>query len=64
MHCVRAALWTQVLSKLYEKLGREKIDNPILLATAGGFHDIAREANGPDYWDNESSEALEKFLTH
>jgi len=64
MHCVRVALWTQVLSKVYQKLGREKIDNPILLATAGAFHDVAREDEGIDYWDNESSEALEKLLKH
>lgn len=62
MHCVRVALWTQLLSKVYEKLGKEKIKNPILLATAGAFHDVAREEEGIDYWDTESSEALEKLL--
>ncbi len=62
MHCVRVALWTQVLSKAYEKLGREKNDHTILLATAGAFHDVAREDEGIDYWDSESSEVLKKFL--
>ncbi len=64
MHCVRVALWTQLLSKVYEKLGREKTKNPILLATAGAFHDVAREEEGRDYWDTESSEALEKLFSH
>ena len=63
MHCVRVALWTQLLSKVYEKLGREKTNNPIFLATAGAFHDVAREEEGRDYWDTESSEALEKLLS-
>lgn len=62
MHCVRVALWTQLLSRVYEALGREKTKNPIFLATAGAFHDVAREEEGIDYWDTESSEALEKLL--
>ena len=64
MHCVRVALLTQVLSKAYEKLGRAKVQNPILLATAGAFHDVSRENESIDYWDGESSEALEKLLVH
>ncbi len=63
MHCVRVALWTQLLSRVYEKLGKEKIDHPILLATTGAFHDIARENDkGFDYWDEEGAEALERLL--
>ena len=62
MHCVRVTLWTQLLSRAYERLGRGKVDHPILLGTAGAFHDIAREAEGIDYWDEESSEALATLL--
>lgn len=61
LHSARVALWTQVLARVYET--RAKIENPILLATAGALHDIAREAEGPDYWETQSSHALENLLT-
>jgi|GEM_PF-5152308 len=63
MHSTRVALWTQVLSKAYEKIGREKPKDPILLAAAGAMHDVARENEGPDYWDAESSEVLGALLS-
>lgn len=63
MHCTRVALWTQVLSRAYEKLGREKLKDPVLLATAGAMHDVAREDEGTDYWDEESSMVLSILLT-
>ncbi len=62
MHCVRVSLWTQLFRSVYENLGREKLENPILLATTGAFHDVAREDEGIDYWDGESSEALAILL--
>lgn len=62
MHSARVTLWTQVLAKAYVRMGRREIDNPILLATAGAFHDSARESEGIDYWDNESAILLETFL--
>lgn len=62
MHCVRTALWTQVLSKAYVKLGREKITHPIALATAGALHDVGREGEGRDQWDEESADGAEILL--
>lgn len=58
MHCVRTALWTQLLARVYESLGRDKLEHSILLGTAGAFHDTARENEGTDYWDEDSSEVL------
>jgi len=34
-----------------------------IFTTAGAYHDIAREGEGTDYWDEESSEALETLLS-
>jgi hypothetical protein len=62
LHSARVALWTQVLMRLYETVGRKTVDNPIFLATAGAFHDVAREDEGPDYWDAQSAKALESLL--
>lgn len=62
MHCVRTTLWTQLLARVYDKLGRNNNDNPILLATAGAFHDVSREDEGPDHWDGESAAVLETLL--
>lgn len=62
MHCSRVVLWTQVLSRFYEKLDQKTLDHTVLLAMAGAFHDVARETDGTDYWDVESSQVLESLL--
>ncbi len=62
IHATRVALWTQLLRRLYEKSGQEPVKNPILLATAGVFHDVAREDEGVDRWDAKSAIALKKLL--
>lgn len=62
MHAARVTLWTQVLAKVYEILGKEKEKNRLLLALSGAFHDVARENEGPDFWDTESSEILSLLL--
>ncbi len=63
LHAARVVLWTQVLTRLYEKeFSRKKIDNPVLLATAAAFHDAAREAEGVDHWDSESAALLSALL--
>ena len=62
MHCARTTLWTQVLSRLYEKLGQNAIENAFLLGITAAFHDAARESEGTDYWDEESSVLIEKLL--
>lgn len=62
MHCVRSALWTQVLRRFYMNLGRQNVESDILLAVAGAFLNIAREANPMDFWEEESSEKLEIIL--
>ena len=62
MHAVRVTLLTQILLRVYEKLGRKKLQDPVLLATAGGVHDIARQNDQIDYWDEESSLVLETLL--
>lgn len=62
MHATRVTLWTQVLTRFYEQLGREPLQNPLLLAAAGGMHDAARANEGIDYWDQESSEMLAALL--
>ena len=58
MHAARVTLWTQVLSRVYEKLGKKREENSILLASAGAFHDIARENEGKDLWEKESARLL------
>lgn len=62
MHCVRNALWTQVMRALYVKLGRSNLPSSIPLAIAGAFQNIASEADQLDYWNEESSEKLEIVL--
>ncbi len=62
MHCVRVTLWTQILCEVYKFFRNEEIKNKILLATAGALHDVAREGEGRDYWDEESAEALKTLL--
>jgi hypothetical protein len=62
MHAARVVLWTQVLHKFYEELKRAPLDiHPGLLALSAAFHDVARENDGPDYWDAQSAQALEVF---
>lgn len=57
MHAGRVAFWTQVL-------GRDSVLNRILAAAGGGFHDSAREHEGTDHWDKESSLLFDHFLTN
>ncbi len=63
MHAVRVTMWSQLLVKLYKELGRDSIDNPLLLGVAAAFHDSAREGEGIDRWDGESAELLRNCLT-
>lgn len=63
MHCVRVTLLTQLLSRVYERLGRKKAENPILLATTGALHDAAREYDFKDRWDAESAEIVERLFS-
>jgi len=62
MHGARVAFWTQVLIELYKKYGRDSIPNVILAGAGGGFHDTAREHEGTDHWDKESSLLFNYFL--
>ncbi len=62
MHAVRTTLWTQVLKRLYEKLGQKLPENSMLLALSAGMHDSGREAEGIDHWDGESSLLLKAVL--
>lgn len=61
MHAARVTLWTEIFRSVYADIG-EVVDNPLLLAIAGAFHDAARESEGVDYWDGESAELLKTFL--
>ncbi len=62
MHSTRAVLWSQVLLRAYERMGITTNANPILLATATAYHDVARENEFIDRWDEESAQALGMLL--
>lgn len=62
MHASRVALFTLVIAKLYEKHGYKTQAALHTLIKAGGMHDAARQDEGIDRWDKESSQLLENEL--
>lgn len=63
MHACRTTLWTQLLLGLYQQAGVDVSGiDPLLLALTGASHDIAREDEGLDLWDEASAKFLKGFL--
>lgn len=62
MHATRAAIWSQMLANLYERLGKSQPIDRFKLALSTAIHDIARQDEGKDYWDEESGEFLDSYL--
>ncbi len=58
LHAGRTALWTQVIGKPQQLVGRALF----LVGVAGGAHDWARQDEGPDRWDLDSAQKLRNRL--
>ena len=60
MHVGRAAIFAEVMARHYHaQTGARPALNDTRYATA--FHDAARRANGPDFWDHESAAMCGEF---
>lgn len=64
LHSARVTLWTQILLAIYQETMPEKISeyDPYYLAITGACHDIARQDEGIDRWERESSQFLKSYL--
>ncbi len=58
MHATRVVLWSQLLRLIYQTNNSSVSANPVYLALTAALHDAARENEGTDYWDDESSELV------
>lgn len=66
LHSARVACFIPMLDRLWRQLDPStpalSERKMLLLQLAGAFHDIARQADGEDLWDNESATALLHYL--
>jgi len=61
-HIIRCLLLGHFLIDIYQKEGVEVDSRQVYYSIA--FHDIARENNGVDIWENESTRRCKNFLIH
>lgn len=63
LHCARVTLWSQLLIGLYHYKGIDTSQlDPVLLACAAMFCDVARENEVDNYWSAESADLLTLFF--
>lgn len=62
VHAMRTALFSNILSEIYNAAGFKICTRPADLYLAAGLHDSARLDDGPDYWDKQSGEKCEEIL--
>jgi len=62
VHAVRVTLFAQALTQLYARVGRPLLSDPFHVAMAAAFHDVARQDEGEDLWDDESAEVFASWM--
>jgi hypothetical protein len=61
MHISRSVIFSEWISRYYMDMCDIELDiDAIRFATA--FHDSGRQGNGPDYWENDSSDICYDYL--
>jgi hypothetical protein len=62
VHAVRVTLFAQALTQLYARVGRLLLSDPFHVAMAAAFHDVARQDEGEDLWDDESAQVFASWM--
>jgi hypothetical protein len=63
VHAVRVTLFAPGVDSAVRRVGRPLLSDPFGVAMAAAFHDVARQDEGEDLWDDESAQVFVSWMT-